>query len=577
DRQSHGFAQLSQRDAAGPDQPVTLSDSDVEETHAVVDKGPIAVQPASRTPTVVATKPWARPAPTLDEFVVCTLEREPVQHDEQPIRPHRRRQLRARGDDNISQPADLDSAPIFAIAAQQDTLPETQPLGAAAELATLQHDAVDQPGGATSPTPGAQASLGAQAARAGASPQPEPSMDAGVAQGSSGSEDRSELSQPMVDGGSAAGQGQRAPSEARPEVLDGAAADSQGAAVGEAGEEVPTGQELPDRQPDMVDTNSCDHEPELDPSQPSSPSAVDCATRISSFEQEMVALFRQKLKGQELPTTVGGAQQEEEEDIDDDVLEARAKAGFDFAARGALGSRFTRWLKANGQWDGFGRPARDARAKRRREWAEEQCSEAIKKRSKVTQDSESDIKIGRMTNLDQLIAAEGGHHSATAIAGAHGIAKSALERGAGWVAIDPCSKRMKFRHISEETRQESSEIWRATSEQTARPAPSSAGPSTMSPDLAAARERAIAHFNQPTAFGNFPPAVHANIAAAAPLQPKAQPSAAPAAAAASSAAALPAGPAVDTAPATTALQLAKDTPPKPTAKTNAGVAGVAGA
>eukprot|EP00959_Pyramimonas_sp_CCMP1952_P260862 5454545-Pyramimonas_sp.AAC.1 len=60
----------------------------------------------------------------------------------------------------------------------------------------------------------------------------------------------------MVDGGSAAGQGQRAPSEARPEVLDGAAADSQGAAVGEAGEEVPTEQELPDRQPDMVDTNS---------------------------------------------------------------------------------------------------------------------------------------------------------------------------------------------------------------------------------------------------------------------------------------------------------------------------------
>eukprot|EP00959_Pyramimonas_sp_CCMP1952_P285978 5979851-Pyramimonas_sp.AAC.1 len=64
----------------------------------------------------------------------------------------------------------------------------------------------------------------------------------------------------------------------------------------------------------------------------------------------MVALFKQKFKGQELPTTVGGAQQDEE-GIDDDVLEACAKAGFDFAARGALGSRFTRWLKANGQWD----------------------------------------------------------------------------------------------------------------------------------------------------------------------------------------------------------------------------------
>eukprot|EP00959_Pyramimonas_sp_CCMP1952_P358714 7511079-Pyramimonas_sp.AAC.1 len=80
----------------------------------------------------------------------------------------------------------------------------------------------------------------------------------------------------------------------------------------------------------------------------------------------------------------------------------------------------------------------------------------MKRKTKVEKMKQRTIKRGRMLNIDQIIKAQGGHESASAVAGAYAIAEYAMKKAAvepGWVEVDPSSRRMTFRMIERGTGQ----------------------------------------------------------------------------------------------------------------------------
>ena len=108
---------------------------------------------------------------------------------------------------------------------------------------------------------------------------------------------------------------------------------------------------------------------------------------------------------------------------------------------------------------------RTGKSEFRADWAKKEWKKYDEKRTIEVEMSETDSKIGTMLNYDAILKLEGGRKSPAAVEGTNNIVRSCLERGVGWVSIDPYSKRMMFRHVRSEMRQERSDRWKTIQEE----------------------------------------------------------------------------------------------------------------
>ncbi|CAK0802950.1 unnamed protein product, partial [Prorocentrum cordatum] len=122
---------------------------------------------------------------------------------------------------------------------------------------------------------------------------------------------------------------------------------------------------------------------------------------------------------------------------DDSELMNCALNGFNFLARSPMGWRFQRWLNGNtDKWEEFGQLSASGKTAFKMQRAEDLYDEHMKRNTKVENMKQRTIKRGRMLNIDQIIKAQGGHTSASAVAGAYAIAEYAMKKAAvepGWV------------------------------------------------------------------------------------------------------------------------------------------------
>ncbi|CAK0837286.1 unnamed protein product [Prorocentrum cordatum] len=153
----------------------------------------------------------------------------------------------------------------------------------------------------------------------------------------------------------------------------------------------------------------------------------------------------------------------------DSVLEACRDAGFQFKAKSPLCKRYERYLEANpAEYDKYNKSNRKDKGVMRSQWAEDEYNDYSKWRAKSNKYRNADRVLGRLMNLDQLIVAEGGHCSKTAVQGALETARWCIKRGAPYIKLNKRSKRMMFRHITEENDEQNTTEWKSDFEKEAK-------------------------------------------------------------------------------------------------------------
>eukprot|EP00959_Pyramimonas_sp_CCMP1952_P310180 6491697-Pyramimonas_sp.AAC.1 len=190
----------------------------------------------------------------------------------------------------------------------------------------------------------------------------------------------------------------------------------------------------------------------------------------ASLENMLLQMLDQKISG------VDEADDDDDKDERDDkkdtvlkvdsVLEACRGAGFQFKAKSPMYKRYERYLEANpAEYDKYNKANRKDKEVMRSQWAEDEYNDYSKWRAKSNKYRNTDRVLGRLMNLDQLIVAEGGHCSKTAVQGALETARWCIKRGAPYIKLNKRSKRMMFRHITEENDEQNTTEWKSVEEE----------------------------------------------------------------------------------------------------------------
>ena len=155
------------------------------------------------------------------------------------------------------------------------------------------------------------------------------------------------------------------------------------------------------------------------------------------------------------------AEKYETQQLDDKIIEDCKKAGFTFPAKSTMGVRFDRWLKDQGveEQPGYKSLNRQQKQEFRKKWAAGEYEKQQKSRKHTTEQARVDKTSGEYLNFDQIIVAEGGRESKSAVNGAIRYAMACIRMKGDWVSKSTMTGRPLFLYVRNGFEETFKEAW----------------------------------------------------------------------------------------------------------------------